>query len=225
MQSSMDKLNKMPISNINKHRQCVIWWRHHHEPIFVLLHIMWCYERIFSIKMFFHIYISPLCIKIDIYIEIGQFSCKPWYYDIWGHKVTLLRLWHLNNTSFSCATKYLILTPKFPCPVSLKDAQKKCDLNFSNCIWRYEVFVWQIELYRCLQVRGDYSQFKFKHWSSIMLPCPTKGEFPYMPLAHQILVGIKTKQPKSRWNPTGVGFVPTSYSHLLKSGPTYNPLL
>ena len=53
-----------------------------------------------------------------------------------------------------------------------------------------------------------------------------EGEFPckLRLFVHQILVGIRTNSPKNCTNGIWRGrvhIVPTSYSHFLKSGPTY----
>ena len=85
MQSFMNKLNMMSISNINKHHQkdykflflyYVIWWRHHHGTILFKLHVKWRCERIPPMKMFFHTYVSSSCIQNNILHWNRTFSWK-----------------------------------------------------------------------------------------------------------------------------------------------------
>ena len=72
MQSVVNKLSKMSISNINKHHYktinsyfCSVWYG---EDIITRLYmfLMWHCEHISSMEMFFHTLVSSLCIHNDI---------------------------------------------------------------------------------------------------------------------------------------------------------------
>ena len=57
--------------------------------------------------MYFH------CVcKTTFYTEIGHFLEKPQQYNIWDQNAILCRVWYLDNTTLSCATKHVTLKGK-----------------------------------------------------------------------------------------------------------------
>ena len=116
MQSSMKKLNKTSISNINKHHQktidsyfCSVWYGEDimirlYLYIYIYLHILWCCEHMSLIKNSF-ILTNVLTI---FYIKISHFLGNFLIVRQWDQNVILCRVWHLDNTTLSCATKCVV---------------------------------------------------------------------------------------------------------------------
>lgn len=115
IQSFMNTMNKILVSNINKHhnktinsyiRSVLIWWRHHHGTILwksILCDVM---RICFIIKCNFKLCIFN-CLKNGILHHNTPISCKT----------SIIQ--HYDNTTISCPTKHVIMKRGYKKLISL----------------------------------------------------------------------------------------------------------